>query len=204
MSRFVTRSGKQVVYKPRDPGLGVQFGKLIAWCEAQGMPAAIKLPYQLIRLEYTWVEFIKPRPCATVEEHSAFFYNLGAMLALLHGTATVDIHCETLSDMARIPLSSIWNAFISNIDLPPIKSVTDASGLASRSVMSVGILPASDPAGDTNQVFDISVIGAKGDLEAPYKVPMVDNFGRDDIRINYDSGLISSAHSRSEDGKTGP
>ena len=196
------KSGKKILYKPRNLAIDQHFRDLIEWCAGAGMDPPVRSINVIARDDYGWVEFIKNRPCATAEEHDEFYRRLGGLIAMLHALSTVDIHFENLVACGPDPyVIDMETLFHVNLDEMEIRSASDFLFRQLRdSVTAIGILPAPVLSGDGKKTWDTSAIGASVNQQAPYKVLGLVNLGRDDVNISHIPGWIPSVHNRpSED-----
>jgi type 2 lantibiotic biosynthesis protein LanM len=195
------KSGKKILYKPRNLAIDRRFRDLIEWCRNAGMDPPVQSINLIARDDYGWVEFIKNRPAAA-GEHDEFYRRLGGLIAMLHALSTVDIHFENLVACGPDPyVIDMETLFHVNLDEMEVRSASNYLSQRYRdSVMSIGILPTPMLSGEGKKTFDTSAIGASVNQQAPYKVLGLVNLGRDDVNISHIPGWIPSVHNRpSED-----
>lgn len=197
------QSGKKVLYKPRDLSIDQNFQDLLRWCNEHGLNPPLKTILVLPRDHYGWVEFIQNFPCESDDDLALFYQRLGVWLCLLHSLVTVDMHFENMvaagADPVIVDLETLFHGegIVSNTFL--WASDLDAQKIR-NSVMGVGLLPAP-VVSEGNQTFDVSAIGASVGQQAPYKVTLLQNQGKDDVHIAHVPGWIPSVHSRPSEGE---
>lgn len=192
------KSGKKILYKPRDLQIDESFKSLLGWCNGKGLDPPLRSIAVLAKDHYGWVEFIQNFPCKNEQELALFYKRLGVWLCLLHSLVTVDMHFENIiaagSDPVIIDLETLFHGegivamsflWASDLDAQKIR----------HSVMGVGLLPAP-VVSEGNQTFDVSAIGASVGQQAPYKVTLLQNMGKDNVHIAHVPGWIPSVHSR--------
>ena len=75
--------------------------------------------------------------------------------------------------------------FHTSIDVQDEKSPIKALQLLLyASISGIGILPQPGRGASDSELFDVSVMGARKNAQAPYKVTGIENFGRADMRKN--------------------
>lgn len=198
------KSGRKILYKPRNLEIDQQFQRYLAWCNQHGLESKLKTMTIVSYDDHGWVEFFRNESASDESEFLEFYFRLGSLLAILYSIETVDIFFENLVAFGSHPVVVDLETLFHPVLAPmPVSSASDlARNSIQSSVMSIGILPRPCLSDDGRQTFDISAIGASIDQQAPYNVVGIDNFARDDIRITSIPGWIPRVHNRPSDAET--
>ena len=189
----------KIVYKPRNVSLEEGFQKYIKYFNAYSTKLNLRCLNVLNRNEYGWVEFVNFEDQKNQEESESYHYKLGYLTALVYSLCGVDIFFENLvsagSDPIIIDLEALFHTPIdfAIFDTPS----QNLQIFLNSSVAGIGILPRPSMGASDEEVFDISVMGAKKNARAPYKVLGLQNFGRADMRIDEIDGWIPETHAAS-------
>ena len=200
------KSGKKILYKPRNLDIDLHFHRLMEWCRGAGMDPPVRAVKVIAREDYGWVEFIVNRPASGAEEHDEFYRRLGGAIAVLHALSAVDIHFENIVACGPDPyVIDMETLFHVNLDELVVRCASDLLARRYRdSVMAIGILPTPVLSGEGKKTFDTSAIGASVDQQAPYQVLGMVNLGRDDVALSHIPGWIPSVHNRPSEDATRP
>ncbi|MFI6239511.1 type 2 lanthipeptide synthetase LanM family protein [Micromonospora sp. NPDC050795] len=188
--RFAT--GARVMYKPRRLQVDGHFQHLLAWLNERGADPVLRTFWVIDREVYGWTEFVESGPCADRDALGRFYRRQGALLALLQTLGATDFHLENVIASGEHPMLIDLEAMLHNWQWE--RPVGDQAGylqsvgveLMSRSVVTVGLLPAPVVWTEGNQVnqFDMSgMSGAGGQLTAR-PVTVWDGFGTDEMRLD--------------------
>ncbi|WP_330437950.1 type 2 lanthipeptide synthetase LanM family protein [Micromonospora sp. NBC_00821] len=188
--RFAT--GARVMYKPRRLQVDCHFQHLLAWLNERGAHPALRTFWVVDREVYGWTEFVESGPCADRDALGRFHRRQGALLALLQALGATDFHQENVIASGEHPMLIDLEAMLHNWQWE--RPIGDQAGylqsvgvgLMSRSVVTVGLLPAPVLWTEGNQVnqFDMSgMSGAGGQLTAR-PVTVWDGFGTDEMRLD--------------------
>ena len=192
---------RKLVYKPRDVSLEYQFQSFITSINKFVGDVNLKTISVIVKDDYGWVEFVEHSPIKDDEDKKVFFSKLGALTSITFFLDGVDFFFENVvacgSDPVLVDLETLFHGNLDSKSDETIREWTQKRLLSS--VLGIGILPQPQQGSSETDVFDISVIGAREGLQAPYNVSGLDNFGRDDIRITAISGWIPSVHSSPSD-----
>ncbi|MGC5287582.1 type 2 lanthipeptide synthetase LanM family protein [Micromonospora sp. DT231] len=188
--RFAT--GARVMYKPRRLQVDGHFQHLLAWLNERGAHPTLRTFWVLDREVYGWTEFVESGPCADRDALDRFYQRQGALLALLQTLGATDFHLENVIASGEHPMLIDLEAMLHHWQWE--RPVGDQAGylqsvgveLMSRSVLTVGLLPAPVVWTEGNQVnqFDMSgMSGAGGQLTAR-PVTVWNGFGTDEMRLD--------------------
>ncbi|TDV49737.1 type 2 lanthipeptide synthetase LanM family protein [Actinophytocola oryzae] len=166
--------GRAVVYKPRSPALLRHFGELVSWLNKTIPGLALRPVTTVVRPGHGWVEFVAPRPCASVAEVDRFYRRQGALLALLYAVDAVDLHHENLVAAGDQPvLVDVETLFHATLD--PVAGQDPAALALRSSVTRTALLPAPLGAGRPR-------LGEKDVDPAEYRFALLTGF-----RAGYDA-----------------
>jgi type 2 lantibiotic biosynthesis protein LanM len=195
------RSGRKLLYKPRNLDLDARFQELLTWCNAEGLEPRLKIMTVVSFDDHGWVEFLPKENASSEGEFFGFYRRLGSLLAILYALETVDIFFENLVAAGSYPVAvDLETLFHPQLAPKATGSASDAVREVIRtSVMAIGILPRPSLSDGGRQIFDISAVGASVHQKAPYSVLGIENFLRDDIRITHIPGWIPRVHNRPDD-----
>ena len=139
--------GLSIGYKPKDLHIDLAWKSLLDWLEAEGGPASAGAAATRACGTYGWVEWLSPRPCASLTEARDFFRRSGATLCLIRMLQGNDFHFENVMAHGSVPvlvdLETVMHA--RQKEEPPIvgpeEAVTKAGRLLDDSVFSTAYLP---------------------------------------------------------------
>ena len=191
------KSGKKLVYKPRSLSLDVHFQNFLGNLENLGLGFSFRKLQVLDRDHYGWVEFVESAQSNNDAKLKLFYQKQGALLAILHATATTDMHFENLIANGEDPIViDLETLFHGQVRASQCSSALDACSLKIRnSVLHVGMLP--NPAvGKDNSVYDSSGIGGVGGQKTPYDVLHLENSGSDQPFFSQKPMVIQKIGSR--------
>lgn len=190
-------SNDQLIYKPRSVKLEKGYQDYLAWANERMPGVDLRLMKILDRTDYGWVEFIENYSIQKEELIEKYYYRLGVLTALVYSINGVDIFFENLIAAGDQPvIIDLETMFHDSLeDNKPGGPKTTLQNWLFRSVAGIGILPQPGVGSSDSDVFDVSVMGARTNAEAPYKVTGIENFGNSDMRITEISGWIPDAKS---------
>ncbi len=189
-----------IVYKPRSTSLEFSFQEYIKFFNDAYQCLDLKTIKVLDREAYGWVEFVPFAELQTEEQSDRYHFKLGFLTAIVYSLNGVDVFYENLiasgPDPVIIDLETMFHTSIESKSNP--SPVYALQSLLYESVYGIGILPQPGMGSSPDEVFDVSVMGAKKNAKAPYKVTGIENFGRSDMRITEIPGWIPDSKSSSE------
>lgn len=94
--------GRKLVYKPRSLHIDLAWEQFTA--QFQTEHSSIKAPHVLDCGGYGFIEFITPEPCKDHQELETYYYNAGALIALIHAFGGNDFHLENLIASGTSPV----------------------------------------------------------------------------------------------------
>lgn len=196
---------RTVVYKPRDLAVDVAFQRYLDWFNGTNPRHELRIAATLNRGDHGWCEFVDAAlECESVAEVSAFYWRLGAELALLHSLRASDFHFENLiasgAHPVLIDLEALFDTSRAATELAPELMPDPATVAFQDSVMSVGLLPAGSVLRDRTDEsafrFDVSGIGGDDGQRSPAPMPTLDNMGTDEMRLVHKHVLMQARQNR--------
>ena len=196
------RSGSAVVYKPRSTSIEEGFQKYLEFFNTIVPDLNLRQIRVINKGTYGWVEFVRYSKPEAGLVSDRYHYKLGFLTGIVFSLNGVDVFFENLiaadADPVIIDLESMFHT--------PIDTGLDASPFASSqlrlhsSVTGIGVLPHPGRGASETEVFDVTVLGAAVNAQAPYNVSSIENFGRVDMKITETPGWIHETTSSSVDG----
>ncbi|MFA1548024.1 type 2 lanthipeptide synthetase LanM family protein [Actinomadura chokoriensis] len=180
-----------VVYKPRSLAVDGCFDRLLGWFNAsEGVPHPLRRPRLLDRGDRGWSEYIEPAPC-TGERLPAFFWRMGALLALTHAVHGYDLHADNViaagADPVVIDLEALFHTEGTQPAARRARLGDPAAERLAASVLRTGLLPGPlvMPDADTELPFgiDISPLGIAPARRSLIPTPMTEDPGTDRMRV---------------------
>lgn len=179
-----------VVHKPRSLAVDLCFDRLIGWFNDAGVPHPLRRPRLLDRGDRGWSEFIEPAPCAP-GDLPAFFWRMGALLALTHAVHGYDLHADNViaagADPVVIDLEALFHTSGTQPGARRARLGDPAAARLDASVLRTGLLPGPlvMPDVDTERPFgvDISPLGTVPDRRSLIPTPLADDPGTDRMRV---------------------
>ena len=191
---------KRVVYKPRSVSLEKGFQTYLKFFNSVNPDLCLRRINVSDKIDYGWVEYVSFCDQSTEKESDNYHYKLGFLTAIIFSINGVDVFFENLISAGPDPvIIDLETMFHTSIDAKENKGPIDSLQLLLfDSVMGIGILPQPNVGASESELFDVSVMGAKKNAQAPYKVTGIENFGRSDMRITEIPGWIHENRSSSE------
>ncbi|MDD3169013.1 MAG: type 2 lanthipeptide synthetase LanM [Eubacteriales bacterium] len=93
---------RRLVYKPRPMEIDAAWEDFLRHFNTK--KSSIKAPRCLDFGNFGFIEYIEHRDCSSLEEVSTYFYNAGALMALLHAFGGNDFHMENIIASGTIPV----------------------------------------------------------------------------------------------------
>jgi type 2 lantibiotic biosynthesis protein LanM len=192
--------GKSVVYKPRSTSLEAGFQRYLEFFNSAQPDLCLRLMRVIDKGPYGWVEFVAFSEHTNESESDSYYFKLGFLASILFSINGVDIFFENLVSCGIDPvIIDLETMFHTSIDSDKERSPAKAlQVLLHQSILGIGILPQPSKGASESDLFDVSVMGAKKNAQAPYKVTGVENFGRSDMRITDVAGWIPENKSAPE------
>ncbi|MER7548214.1 type 2 lanthipeptide synthetase LanM family protein [Spirillospora sp. NPDC127506] len=179
-----------VVYKPRSLAVDRCFDRLLGWFNAPGVPYPLRRPRLLDRGDRGWSEFIEPAPCEP-EALPAFFWRMGALLALTHAVHGYDLHADNViaagADPVVIDLEALFHTEGTQPEARRARLGDPAAERLAGSVLRTGLLPGPlvVPDVETELPFgvDISPLGIAEGRRSLIPTPIAEDPGTDRMRV---------------------
>jgi lantibiotic modifying enzyme len=93
---------RRLVYKPRPLEIDVAWEEFLTHFTTE--KSSIKAPHALDFGHYGFIEYIEHRPCNSREELKTYYYNAGALMALLFAFGGNDFHMENIVASGTTPV----------------------------------------------------------------------------------------------------
>ncbi|MWA04371.1 DUF4135 domain-containing protein [Actinomadura sp. LD22] len=175
-----------LVHKPRSLAVDLCFDRLLGWFNDAGVPHPLRRPRLLDRGDRGWSEYIEPAPCAPAGL-PAFFWRMGALLALTHAVHGYDLHADNViaagADPVVIDLEALFHTSGTQPAARRARLGDPAAARLDASVLRTGLLPGPFvmPDVDTERPFgvDISPLGTAPDRRSLIPTPLTDDPGTD-------------------------
>ncbi len=167
-------SGLRLVYKPKDAGLDMAYGRLLEWLDRHGLPLPLMAVDVVGRGAYGWSRFVAAQPCPDREAARRYYRRAGELLGLVYGLGGNDCHYENLVAHGEHPVLVDLETFMHPESRPfddDAAALAEgaraaASQLFRDSVLSTGLLP-SWVAVAEGVAVDLSALGAVGEQRMP-------------------------------------
>lgn len=197
--RFSDR--KSLIYKPRSTSLEANFQKYLNYFNRIDVELKLKTIKVFDKITYGWTEFVNFEDQVSEQQSDSYHFKLGVLVAIIFSINGVDIFFENLISSSEGPVViDLETMFHNSIEIGDAARPTSSmQNILHSSVIGIGILPQPNIGATEDEVFDVSVMGAKKNARAPYKVTGIEKFGRSDMRVTEISGWIPDNKSSSED-----
>lgn len=179
-----------LVYKPRSLAVDQCFDRLLGWFNASGgVPHPLRRIRLLDRGDRGWSEYAEPAPCAP-ERLPAFFWRMGALLALTHAVHGYDLHADNVIAAGADPVVVDLEALFHTEGTQPVarraRLGDPAAERLAASVLRTGLLPGPLVMPDTGTELpfgvDISPLGTAPGRRSLIPTPVVEHAGTDRMR----------------------
>ncbi|MGW5415294.1 type 2 lanthipeptide synthetase LanM family protein [Actinomadura geliboluensis] len=179
-----------LVYKPRSLAVDHCFDRLLIWFNASGgVPHPLRRIRLLDRGDRGWSEYVEPAPCAR-ERLPAFFWRMGALLALTHAVHGYDLHADNVIAAGAAPVVIDLEALFHTEGTQPMarraRLGDPAAERLAASVLRTGLLPGPLVMPDTGTELpfgvDISPLGIAPGRRSLIPTPVVEHAGTDRMR----------------------
>jgi len=177
-------SGVQIVYKPRSVTAGVHFQELLTWLNCRGNHSPFRTLKILDRSKYGWTEFVTSYSCDSKSKVQSFYERQGGYLALLFLLGSSDFHLENLIAAGEHPiLIDLETLLPTHWKNKEKKSSSFVVKTYTNSVLSIGLLPERQGMSDKSDGIDLSGLGAKQDQITPFRSPVWQESGTDEMKF---------------------
>lgn len=196
--------GLKVVYKPRDLGIEVAYGRLVTWLEALDQAPSLRAVRVLPRDGYGWAEWVSQAPCADEAEAREYYRRAGALVALTYLLGTADCLVDNVIAAGATPvlidvetLMQPWTRVArSAIGGPPGSVQERTRELHQDSVLRSGLLPAWSLGADPTLARDSSGLDGAGGQVAAVLVPRWDDVNTDAMALRYENAVVPESRNR--------
>lgn len=192
------QSGVELVYKPKDLGLDVEYFKLLEWLNNQGLSLPFKIVKILARQDYGWVEYVKHTPCHDTVELQNFYERAGMILCLLYALNASDCHRENLiacgEHLVLIDIEGLMQHRVNSLELlveHSLLQIIEDQQLG-NSVLQTGLLPFWRIDNDRNLAYDTSALGSTEPITIPYQLANWKDINTDNMQVAYEIAEIST------------
>ena len=138
---------RKLVYKPRALEIDVCWEKFVK--EFSEVKALVRVPHAIDLGDFGFVEYISHEPCGSLEEVKTYFYNAGALMALLYAFGGNDFHMENMiasgsrpviidTETLMIPVARPFEQGGRDAEIPKARTLGQ---IIESSVTSLGMLP---------------------------------------------------------------
>lgn len=168
------QSGKKLVYKPRSGSVDVWYRELLLWISDQpGISLHLDAPMVVDKDEYTWIEFISHEKSNDLEGERRFYQRMGMLLALWGVCGGSDGHYENVIARGEMPYVVDTETLFDGHGLGAKRGAerTGSHVAAERlnnSVKKVGFMPNYIKPNEGIDPFDMSAIGLRAAIPAPF------------------------------------
>jgi type 2 lantibiotic biosynthesis protein LanM len=194
VSRLRFADGRQVVYKPRDPGVHLRFSDFAQLLNRAVPGLGLRTAALLPRDGYGWFEHISHQPCRSRDEVERFYRRQGALLALLHAVRASDVHYGNLIACGDQPVL----VDVETLFHPTLPRGADTGDPAARalaeSVYRTALLP--QPMIGENGVADLSGLGGAPGQLSPTNAVGWDLPATDEMRLTRRPVEVAGADNR--------
>lgn len=153
----------KLLYKPRSLSIDAHFSKLLT-DSSRNLPFDFKLPRQVMKDGYGWVEYVQYAGCTHADEIDLYYRRLGALLAILYVLGATDFHYENIIAQGAHPVLIDLETFFR--PRTPILG-TETNEDNESSVLRTGLLPQRLVIGDGGGGSDISGVSDAEGQDAP-------------------------------------
>ncbi|WP_224368060.1 type 2 lanthipeptide synthetase LanM family protein [Hyalangium versicolor] len=191
-------SGLKLVYKPKSLAVDIGFQQLLQWLNAEGLRHPHRVLTVVDRGNYGWVEYVESTGCESREALQRFYWRQGSFLALLHLLSAVDFHLENLIAAGETPVLVDLEALFHHRASSDTRDHARAQAwaLLDQSIVSVGMLPIFLFGREGKAGLDMSGLGGEAGQLTPQRMPTVEEFGSDTMRMVRRQGVMAGSKNR--------
>jgi len=172
------KSGKKIIYKPKNLSIEVAYNQFLDWCNQQECPLPFKVLHHYNRETYGWVlDYVAQEPCIDLASTHRFYQRGGMLLCLLYLLGTNDCHYENViahgEELVLIDLETIMHPSAQAIADSPqaIEEMLSGAEHLWDSVLRTGLLPRWDFSPDNLFAYDVSGLGSLETQKSPRLLP---------------------------------
>ena len=188
------KSGKKIIYKPKNIGLEIAYQQLLTWCNQKG----VLLPFKTLKnydcQTYGWgLDYVEAKPCADEAAVRRFYERAGMLLCLLYVLGANDCHYENLiahgEHLVLIDLETLMHPEAKAISGSP-QEILNSDRQLWDCVLRTGLLPRWDFSADNRIAYDISGLGSIENQKAPYRSLRWKFINTDEVYILQERGNL--------------
>lgn len=150
--------GARLAYKPRDLRVDASLGRLLTTLDERGLSPCPGVPPVTCRDGYGWQRWIVRADIDDPHDASEYFGRLGALLAILHALAAIDMHSGNIIAAGTHPVlvdaETVLHPRLGGRTADRVDPIASELGLGS--VLRVGLLPRASS-------FGVDLSGMGGD-----------------------------------------
>lgn len=195
VGKFVYKSGKTIIYKPKGLSISLKYNQLLEWI-AERADFATLSPYQILDFgTHGWEEMVEYRPCKTENEVKDYFRRFGVMVGLMHSLKGADFHLENIIASGDTPYIIDHETLFHQsprLDFPDSVEVKLKYEQAD-SVIGTGLLPIAMFKNAEGKGIDLSALNGR-EQELPFKVLKIENSMTDDMKFTMQPEVFRGAN----------
>lgn len=175
---------RQLIYKPRTMEIDIalsSFSEDFYKCFGHKI---LFVPKTLTLNNHSYVEFIVPRECHTVDEVKDFYTNMGKLLAVLYLLGSRDFHGENIIFSGGIPYLIDNETILHTQEQMTNKDCfSEVMSFISESVYSIGILPTALYSENSGKAMEVGALNSGKERVSPFATHQLTNSGTDEIKV---------------------
>jgi len=166
---------RKLVYKPRSLEIDVAWEEFLAHFKTER--SSVKAPHAVNFGNYGFIEYIEHKPCQSRSELETYYYNAGALMALLFAFGGNDFHMENIIACGSTPVIIDTETLMIPVaryfgkggkddpeDEESLKKNESLEVLIDRSVIKMGFLPLWHKDGENKRADYGALTGDKPDM----------------------------------------
>ncbi len=175
---------KSIIYKPHSIENEKYFDEFLnLFGNACGIE--MYLIKKVIRKDYGWLESVEKHECVNIDELRRYYYRVGIIIFISYLLGTNDIHCENIIAFGEFPVVIDLENIVSMNAIENIKYRDETLNMKLKeSVINSGILP------NAWKEANLSAISGGNNSKVSFKIPVVKQYGSDNMHIGYENYVI--------------
>lgn len=195
VGKFVFKSGKTIIYKPKGLSISLKYHALLEWV-AERVDFPTLSPYKILDFEtHGWEECVPYQSCKTEQEVKHYFQRFGVLLGMMHSIKGADFHLENIIAGGDTPFIIDHETLFHQspkLDFPDSVEV-DLKYEQADSVVGTGLLPIAMFKNAEGKGIDLSALNGK-EQELPFKVLKLEQSMTDDMKFTMQSEKFRGAN----------
>ncbi|GKU26677.1 type 2 lanthipeptide synthetase LanM family protein [Clostridium folliculivorans] len=184
-----------VVYKPRDMKLDLQFQEFLKWVNSKNIIEGIQLSITKIHTTKNcgWMEYVEQIECDSQEKVNRFYTKSGILLGILYCFNAVDFHFENIiaheEDPVLVDLETLFHPKITDKSAKNKDSgFQTAIEFIYQSVAKIGLLPTRMRVrkDDKIQSIDVGALSESKNQNSILKSLVFENLDSDNLSLSYE------------------